>query len=158
MDGKNSPLITGIGAQTELVQGGGKGGNINIDTMELLVVNGGDISASTFGSGAGGTLAITAKAILVDGKDSQFPTGIFAETQWIAGGGMGGDILIDTTELQVINGGGIGGSTLGSGDAGTLTITAKTILVDRQNSQFGTGIIAENRVDCWRRQGWGYHH
>ena len=122
------------------------GGNINVEVMDLQVVNGGTISSSTFGDGDGGSIAITAESILVDGQSSQFVTGIFAQTQLAQGGGSGGDINIEVIDLQVINGGTISADTFGSGDGGTVTVTAESILVDRQNSQFFTGISAQTQL------------
>ena len=147
IDGQNSQLFTGIAAQTMLADGGGKGGDITINTMELEVVNGGAINATTVGSGDGGTLTVTANNVLVDRQNSPFTTGIDASTHLEASGGKGGDITINTMELEVVNGGQIGATTRGSGDGGTLTITSETVFVDGQNSQLFTGIAAETHLD-----------
>ena len=99
VDRQDSQYFTGISTQTELVEGGGKGGDIIITTADLQVANGGQISGSTLGSGEGGTLAIWAESILVNGQNSPFVTGIEAQTHSETGGGKGGDITIDTTEF-----------------------------------------------------------
>ena len=45
----------------------------------------------------------------------------------------------------MVNGGEISVPTFGHGDGGTLTVTANTINVDSQNSQFFTGFSAQNQ-------------
>ena len=74
------------------------------------------------------------------------------------GGGKGGDMTIDTTDLQVINGSVISATTFGSGDGGTLNLTAETILVDSQNSPFFTGITTQTLSVEGGGKGWGYHY
>ena len=133
---------TRITAETHLVEGGGKGGDVSINTVEFQVVNGGNIGVITLGSGDGGTLGITAETVLVDRRNSPFFTDIVAGTELNEDGGKGGDISIDTVVLLVINGGEISVPSIGSGDGGTLTIKADSIMIDRQNSQFFTGITA----------------
>ena len=56
----------------------------------------------------------------------------------------------------MINGGTISADTLGSGDGGTVTVTAESILVDGQNSQFFTGISAQTQLDQGGGSGWQY--
>ena len=173
VDNQDSRLGTGISAQTVLEVDGGKGGDIvisttdlqvvnggqisvttfgsgdggtlfiSVDTGDLQVVNGGQISATTFGSGDGGRLAINAESILINRQNSQIATGISGNSLLKSGGGKGGDIFVDTTRLQVINGGEISANTFGSGDGGTLKITAESIFVNDQNSLFTTGISAQ---------------
>ena len=133
-----------ITVETHLVEDGGKGGNLSIDTMELQLANGGELRASTFGSGDGGILTVTAETVLVDGQNSQFLTGIFAESFSVIGPGDAGDIFIHSTDLEVVNGGIFSVSTFGGGDGGRLAITAETILIGGENSQNFTRILADS--------------
>ena len=52
------------------------------------MISGGIISASTFGSGDGGSLTITAESVLVDRKDSRIFTGIRSDSRQVNGGEM----------------------------------------------------------------------
>ncbi len=65
VDGSNAAEFTGIRAQTtgtdeEQPKGSGVGGNISVNAGTLDIVNTGQISSSTFGSGSGGSVTVTA--------------------------------------------------------------------------------------------------
>ena len=113
------------------------------------MINGGGISVTTVGSGDGGTLTITAKTILVDRQDSQIFTGIGAPTVLANGGGEGGDISIDSTELQVINGGEISASTFGSGKGGDIELHVESMVYWKQRSNFNRSWNFQSRTS-WR--------
>ncbi|MEM9213005.1 MAG: filamentous hemagglutinin N-terminal domain-containing protein [Cyanobacteria bacterium P01_F01_bin.150] len=120
-----SRFVSGIGNVIE--QGAiGNSGRIDIITPILQVLNGGQISSSTFGEGNAGSVTITAtQSATVDGTDSideEFPSGVFSV---VVSGSMGnaGDVSINTPILQVLNGGQISSSAFGEGDAGSVTIT-----------------------------------
>ena len=119
----------------------GNAGNLKIDTQKLSV-NVGRISASTFGSGTGGDLTITASEIEIGGMGSGFPTSIFAKA--IDGTGNAGNLTITTDTLVVKDLSSIDvgnfvrtfpGQTPpplepGKGAAGSLTINANSITVN----------------------------
>jgi filamentous hemagglutinin family protein len=118
-------IFSGVGSESLV----GNGGTQTIRTRQLLVQNGTRISAITFGNGNAGNLLIEADRIRVTGTDD----GIFFSEiiATVAEGGNGNGSLIDiqTNELIVDNGGGILTSTLGNGDAGSLTIQAQDIQI-----------------------------
>ena len=115
--------LSGLFAQTE---GSGTAGKLTIATKNLIVQDGAQVAASTFGEGQGGTLEVTASdSINLSGTlaDSQFPSGLFAQT---LGAGDAGTLKITTRNLiaqngaQVVAGTGINSQ----GNGGTLEVTA----------------------------------
>ncbi|TBR60845.1 hypothetical protein B4U84_08395 [Westiellopsis prolifica IICB1] len=103
----------------------GNAGGIQINTKDLSLTNGGQISGSTFGNGNAGRVVINATGdISIDGEDKQgFLSGIFSQVGLRAEGNSGG-IEINTNNLSVTNGGIIDASTSGEGDAGRVIINA----------------------------------
>jgi filamentous hemagglutinin family protein len=97
--------------------GEGSSGGITIDTSTLTVGSGGVISASTFGKGNAGNIAIQAsQGVNVRGGLS---SGVLN-----TGEGNSGGITIDTSTLTLENGGFINASTFGKGSAGKIEIQA----------------------------------
>ncbi len=96
----------------------GDGGGIEITTNSLLVTNGAQLSASTFGQGKAGSVRIRATdTVSFDGGDAFSAVGTGAV-------GNGGDIEITTNSLEVTNGSFLFGSTAGQGNAGSVRIRA----------------------------------
>jgi filamentous hemagglutinin family protein len=114
----------------------GRGGNITIDTGSLFLTNGAGVSASTFGRGDAGNIAITATdAISMDGDTSSgFPSAVDSEV-YPGAIGQGGEIHINTGSLSLTNGAVVTTSTFGRGDGGNITITATdAISIDGETS------------------------
>ena len=127
----------------------GQGGNIDIDTGSLEVLAGGQVIASTLGSGNGGNLTI-------DATDSITVDGTLANNLLLPDGGTGAESLPGNSEnrrdssvesprqLNISNNSAISVGSTGTGDAGTLGISANSIALDRQGaisaaSQSGVG-------------------
>ncbi|MBD2340779.1 filamentous hemagglutinin N-terminal domain-containing protein [Calothrix sp. FACHB-156] len=115
-------LRSGLDAQTV---GSGAGADIAISTQQLIVQGGAAVSARSFGSGKAGS-------VIVDAADSVQVLG-FSPFDWLRTSSIGtvalssgdaGDISLSTRQLTVQDGGSVAVSTLGSGDAGELTINA----------------------------------
>jgi filamentous hemagglutinin family protein len=152
-DGSIQPTFIG----TTTIGQNGKAGNIDIDTKRLIISEGGGISTGTgaivanplFGTkgGLGGNITITAReSIEIAGISGVYATGlqngsfVNAET---ASSSRGGDIYISTPLLTLTKGGSISTSSLGIGDAGTITIDAGRIeLLGNNSSQFNSQILA----------------
>jgi len=143
----------------------GNGGNIEIETEQLLVADGSYIAAGTFSQGNAGNINITAEKVEIIGEGNPIGTFINTSVQPEATG-KGGDIEIQSQQLN-LNGGLIFSSsfgdleagdlfikaesielensaflfttTQGQGDAGNLTIDTKSLQVN--NSQIGTGTL-----------------
>lgn len=129
---KIQPDSTG---QIPPVPGDRKGGDINIKARALSLKNGAQIGAATVGSqGNAGNIKIdVSNTISIDGLDSnnEFASGIFSTIQ-NGGKGKGGNINVNSGTLALTNGGTISASTLaGEGDAGDITITVRSLDLDR---------------------------
>ena len=125
----------------------GNAGNITITTSNLLLTEGGQIDASTYGRGNGGTIDINTtdnikvRGLSRDGDRSRIVTTI---GDWYKAEGIGGDINIGTANLFVEEGGRINASTFRKGDAGKITITASdTILVQGESGDRRSGIFSQ---------------
>ncbi len=106
----------------------GTGGNLIVETQRLLVTDGGQLSSGTFGFGDAGALQVKAEDIQLTGGSLLGPSGLFAP---VAPGarGSGGNLTIETGNLQVIDGAQISTNTFGFGNAGDLRIEAENIEV-----------------------------
>jgi filamentous hemagglutinin family protein len=98
----------------------GNGGGVNIETNNLNLTDGAQISASTFGEGNAGALDITANnAITLDGSGSAIGAQVEPNAT-----GQGGDVTINTGNFTLADGAFISTSTFGQGSAGVLDINA----------------------------------
>ncbi|MGO9611196.1 MAG: filamentous hemagglutinin N-terminal domain-containing protein [Verrucomicrobiia bacterium] len=139
--------VTEIAVRSQLADpASGAAGNVVIrplsGLLSLQIVNGGEISASTRGGGAGGSVNIVADSVQLDGETSPLFTGIQAMT---SGGGQGGGIQIQTRALTLANGSELSAATSGGGGGGDITVNADTIaiqsssLINAQTSGLGPG-------------------
>ncbi|MBD2185348.1 beta strand repeat-containing protein [Aerosakkonema funiforme] len=146
---------------TSVAPGGvGKAGNLTVETARLRLEDGAQISAGVFGKGDGSNLTVRAtEAVEVSGKTAKGnPSALFASVLE-TGVGKGGNVTIVTERLQVDNGGVVGVSDFsGTGGAGTLTVAANSILLDRgilnaQTKAGNQGNIELSAGDIQLRQG-----
>ncbi|HBL14689.1 MAG TPA: filamentous hemagglutinin [Cyanobacteria bacterium UBA11162] len=134
--------INGEGRLTQLSTqtfGSGRGGTLEIKTPRLIIRDGGQISASTtFSVGNGGTVIINASEVEVSGTggmgNNEFPSGLFAQSKDQGTTGDGGNLRINTEHLVIrdratVSVAAIDGSL---GQAGTLDITASSIVLDNK--------------------------
>lgn len=134
-----SQIATNLGRQAN-----GKSGIIEITTDSLKVAGGARISASVFGKGQGGKIAINANSVLVTGEKSDgFASLIDSSLQ--RGEGKGGDIEINSNSLAVKKGAQISASSFALGNGGQITINTKSFELSGetrlgQPSIIGTGI------------------
>ncbi|MEH1836135.1 MAG: filamentous hemagglutinin N-terminal domain-containing protein [Nostoc sp.] len=110
-------------AQTENV---GDAGNLTINTRQLIVGNGAQISSASFGQGKGGEIEVNAfNAVKFFGVGSDgTASGLFSRT---IQGGQGGNIIINTNAFRVADNGVVDARTLGEGNAGNITLNANTL-------------------------------
>ena len=123
----------------------GNAGNIEINTNNLFVTNGAQISSSVFGIGDVGNIIINATdSVALDGEDSEgFASGVFSTVQE-TGIGNAGNLNITTNSLEIANGGTVTVSSLGQGSGGNIFIQAESITLDTggdilASTPFGTG-------------------
>ncbi len=140
--GLNGQLVSAINSNVESL-GIGNGGDINIFTTELSVLDGGAISASTLGSGDAGNIFLSASDSLeIDGvnKIRQISSALSSLVS-IGATGNGGDILIFSGDLLVSNGGRIDATTGGSGNAGNIEVAVENIINLTGYSSLSQGLL-----------------
>lgn len=112
---------------TSRTEGQGSAGTLEIDTSALFIELGGQVSAGTFGNGAGGTINIDATDLVQLSGFTIQPLGtdvvsrIGARTQ---GSGTAGEVILNTRDLIVQNGAQITSGTFTAGEGGNLTVNA----------------------------------
>jgi filamentous hemagglutinin family protein len=103
--------------------GAGDGGNNNITTNFLNTQAGGTVAATAFNTGNGGDIKITANNIELVGIEPV----VFAPSAITAstlGTGNAGNLTINTGTLTLLKGGRVDASTAAIGNAGSITINA----------------------------------
>ena len=113
-------------------QGGdGDGGDLTVNSGKLLIQDGAQISAATFGAGNSGNLQIKAFTIELIGTapNSNIPSGLFAQVERGARGDAQ-NLAVETNKITVLDGAQISTSARNGGQSGDLSITASdSILV-----------------------------
>ena len=130
------------------VEKGAKGtaGGININARALLLVDGGRLSASTFGKGDAGKIDITTtETVSLSGEGTQFGSDIFSTVEEEAKGTSGG-ITINTGSLSLADGAGISANTRGEGNAGKIDITATDTISLSRNDSWGFSSVILSQV------------
>ena len=148
--GSNDLFTTFISTDVDL-ESSGNGGDIDINTSNLLLDNGGQISSGTYGIGNGGNLKVKAQNIQVI-NTSIFPSGIFSQAG-TTNNASGGNIEIDTEQLLISSDRArIEANGFGAGNAGNIEINARQIeLTDRgriETSTSGTGNAGNIEIDA----------
>jgi filamentous hemagglutinin family protein len=146
--GRSGAFASGALSTVE-TRGVGQGGNIQIETAVLEVVNGARLNASTQGQGDAGNIAIrAADRVRFQGFS---PSGEFSGALSRVdrrGTGQGGTIRIRTSVLEVLNGARLTANTDGRGSAGNINIRASDRVRFQgviPNGQFGGAFV---RVDA----------
>jgi len=104
----------------------GNSGGVTINTRQLSIKNGGQVTVKNDGTGNGGQLEINASSVELDNK-----AGITASTQ----SGSGGSISINSQELILRNSSLISAESGGKGDGGNITIDSQLVIaVPLENS------------------------
>jgi filamentous hemagglutinin family protein len=101
----------------------GRGIDIEL-TQGLELRNGAQITTSTFGTGKGGDIAVTAPSILLQGDSFDDTPSIASET---FSTGTGGSIIFRADTVSLKDAAQISTSTFGAGNAGKIDITASTL-------------------------------
>jgi filamentous hemagglutinin family protein len=117
----------------------GEGGNININTKELNILNGAQIASDTFGLGNAGNIVINnAKRVQLIGTTFDYfsASGLFSQVERLAIGN-GGTITINTQELIVRDGAQIGSLARNIGKGGSININAEQFILLTGTSPLG---------------------
>jgi filamentous hemagglutinin family protein len=105
----------------------GKGGNIEISTGDLEVLNGAQLNATIRGRGDAGNVIIKARnrtSFVGRSSDGKFSSVAFSNVE-IGAIGKGGNIEIFTGSLDLLSGAQLSTQTKGKGDAGNVIIQAR---------------------------------
>jgi filamentous hemagglutinin family protein len=117
----------------------GKGGNINITTGSLALINGSFLNSNNFGQGDGGNINLNVRdALTLSGVGQTGTSGILSSVQPQAVG-KGGSINISAGSVSLADGSQLTASTYGQGDAGNVSIQARDFV-----SLAGSSIIFSN--------------
>ncbi|MBD2354973.1 filamentous hemagglutinin N-terminal domain-containing protein [Tolypothrix sp. FACHB-123] len=135
------------GLFTAVQEGNGQGGDLIINTKNLIINDGAQIFAGTTADGNSGNIIINAiDSVNVKGISPiyRIPGGVFSGTNPDTTGDAG-NITINTRQLTVEAGGNIAVETLGFGQGGVLTINATDSI-----QLLGQGPLRENPLDTSR--------
>lgn len=129
----------------------GSGSDIYLSTPQLILEEGGLISANTLGVGSGGTLIIDAtESIDVIGTsfDPNLLSFISTSTR---GAGNAGDVIITTKHLRVKDGGLVTSATLAAGQGGNIKVSAsdEIVLVGVNNAISSSSLAGGNAGDLF---------
>ncbi|MBD2509461.1 S-layer family protein [Nostoc muscorum FACHB-395] len=122
----------------------GDAGDLTVKTNTLLVRDGAQVFAGTFGAGNGGKLSVDASDVQLIGRsaDGQFGSGLFTRAGRNSTGNAG-DITLRTNTLLVRDGAVVNASTFDAGNGGKLSVDASDVqLIGRSaDGQFGSGLF-----------------
>ncbi|AOW98821.1 hypothetical protein BJP34_04575 [Moorena producens PAL-8-15-08-1] len=139
----NVRIRSGLFART---QGTGKAGETRITTGELMVSDGAEVSASTFGEGDGGNVTVDADStvkLIGTAADGRIRSRLLTQT---FGTGNGGETRITTGQLIVKDGAFVSANTFGEGDGGSLSVDASEsvqVIGISADGRFRSGLFAQ---------------
>lgn len=128
------------------VDGNGRGGNIDIQSRDLFVLDGARLSAGTLGRGDSGDVLINATGqVRFAGNTSNGQTSVAFTNVENDSIGRGGNISITAGTVEFLDGAQLVASTEGQGDAGSVTIRATGDVTFRgrsPNNQFPSAVFS----------------
>ncbi|MBV6627275.1 MAG: filamentous hemagglutinin N-terminal domain-containing protein [Rivularia sp. (in: Bacteria)] len=117
-----SQLVTAVRENAQ-----GEGGNLFLETKNLIVADGAEIDVSTDSNGDSGNLEVIAtESISLGGLFEGIPSRLQAQVGEL-GSGNGGSIKVETAKLSLLNGAQISAANLGRGNSGNVNISADEI-------------------------------
>ncbi|MEH1928407.1 beta strand repeat-containing protein [Nostoc sp.] len=121
---------------SSLVDGEGKGGDIEITTGSFFITNGAFIAGDTDGQGNGGNITINARdTVTLDGGKNGLITSV-GSTAGRSSTGNAGNIRINARELFLKNGAALSAFSGGQGNAGNIFIdTRDAVTFDETNAK-----------------------
>ncbi|NEU72255.1 S-layer family protein, partial [Hassallia byssoidea VB512170] len=103
----------------------GKGGNVNITTGSLALINGSSLNTANFGQGDGGNINLNVRdALTLSGVGEAGSSAILSRVEAQAVG-KGGSINITAGSVSLADDAFLSASTFGQGDAGNVSIQAR---------------------------------
>jgi large exoprotein involved in heme utilization and adhesion len=127
--------------------GRGNGGNLYVESDRITLTNGGEITASTFGSGDAGNIFVNAREITASGAiqlgDFVVPTGLRVDVLPNSTGN-GGNLTVNTDRLTLRDGGQLSTNIFSSSEttqSGNLTVNAREIIATGISINSSSGLI-----------------
>lgn len=140
---------TNISSEVDF-EASGNAGNLLIEANRLIIGDGAQISAATYGIGQSGNLTVKASESInlfgVDTTEDGEPSGLLTAT---FGGGDAGNLTIQTRQLSIRDGATISSSSaglFGNGKSGNVTIEASDsveVIGEASDGQYFSSIVAE---------------
>ena len=143
IDGGTPDHVNGITSQAE-PKSSGDAGTVAVTVAGLLeLLNGGQITSSTFAQGNAGSVEVQAGNLRIDdpGTPDQV-TGIASQADQSSSGNAGTVKVTVTGLLELLNGAAITSSTFAQGNAGSVEVQAGDLRIDGTPGQF-TGITSQ---------------
>jgi filamentous hemagglutinin family protein len=121
----------------------GNAGDLTIKTNTLLVRDGAQVLAATFGAGKAGSLRVEAQDVQLIGTspDGRLPSGLGASAEQNSTGDAG-DLKIKTNTLLVRDGAQVLTASLGTGKGGSLNVEAQDVQLIGRSAKFASGLIS----------------
>jgi len=139
-------IPSGISTDVNIVTAAGNGGDINLVSDRLRVVDGANISASTTGVGNAGNLNITAQSVdLLRSNATLGSSGLFNSVDDESASGNGGRLTLNAERLRIVDGARISSGTSGLGNGGNIRVNASTIDLVGASSANPSGILSVAR-------------
>ncbi|MDZ7958687.1 MAG: filamentous hemagglutinin N-terminal domain-containing protein [Aulosira sp. DedQUE10] len=114
----------------------GNAGDLTIYTQDLIVRDGGQVDAATFGQGKGGNLTVNANGsvqLIGTTANGNFSSGLFASSE-VNSTGNAGELTVNTPELLVRDRATVSVTNTGTGNAGIMTINSDRTTLDNKAS------------------------
>jgi large exoprotein involved in heme utilization and adhesion len=125
--------------------GDGAAGVINIDVDDITLTKGSQILSESSSTGDAGDINISAQNLAVSGAHPDLFTNGITGLQGIAvsgisaqsagGGGQAGKVDVDADKIELLGGGRITSDTFGSGNGGTVSLTANEIIISGSSAE-----------------------
>ncbi len=122
----------------------GDAGLIDITaTGHVSIANGSNISSDTTSVGNAGSVQVSAGSLTMDGMGSGGYTGIFSDANSGSSGDAGNVDVTVAGALKIFNGAWISSDTYDVGNAGSVSVRAGSLAIDRQGNDRVTGISSD---------------